>query len=119
MTPAIVEPKPGAMTRAAGTTAQAAAGHCAACRRVHRPGQVGRPGGAVVDKTVAPAGSPFAGMALARPLWPHQEKALAAFEEGRSRRAAATYLVVPPGGGKAASLSRAVRAYGRSKQPAL
>ena len=51
----------------------------------------------MVDKTVAPAGSPFAGMALARPLWPHQEKALAAFEQARRRRAATTYLVVPPG----------------------
>jgi len=38
-----------------------------------------------VDKTVAPAGTPFAGMALARPLWPHQEKALVAFEQGRNR----------------------------------
>src|SRR5690348_18091216 len=39
-------------------------------------------------------------MALARPLWPHQEKALAAFEHSRRRGAATTYLVVPPGGGK-------------------
>ena len=67
----------------------------------------------MVDKTVAPAGSPFAGMALARPLWPHQEKALAAFEEGRNRHAAATYLVVPPGGGKTLIGLEAVRRLGR------
>ena len=52
-------------------------------------------------------------MALARPLWPHQEKALAAFEEGRNRHAAATYLVVPPGGGKTLIGLEAVRRLGR------
>ena len=67
----------------------------------------------MVDKTVAPTGSPFAGMALARPLWPHQEKALAAFEQARSRHAAATYLVVPPGGGKTLIGLEAARRLGR------
>jgi superfamily II DNA or RNA helicase len=50
----------------------------------------------------------------ARPLWPHQEKALAAFEDGRNRRAAATYLVVPPGGGKTLIGLEAARRLGRN-----
>ncbi len=37
---------------------------------------------------------------LARPLWPHQAAALGAFERDRARGDRATYLVVPPGGGK-------------------
>ena len=67
----------------------------------------------MVDKTVAPAGRRSRRMALARPLWPHQEKALAAFEEGRNRHAATTYLVVPPGGGKTLIGLEAVRRLGR------
>ncbi|MEP7026054.1 MAG: DEAD/DEAH box helicase family protein, partial [Actinomycetota bacterium] len=46
------------------------------------------------------AAAGFRGTGLARPLWPHQKRALAAFERDRKRRKAATYIVVPPGGGK-------------------
>ena len=35
-----------------------------------------------------------------RPLWPHQVRALDALERDRARGDTATYLVVPPGGGK-------------------
>lgn len=45
-------------------------------------------------------GSVFGSTALARSLWPHQQEALAAFERDRERGDVATYLVVPPGGGK-------------------
>ena len=38
-------------------------------------------------------------MALARPLWPQQQRALAAFDATRAE-GRATYLVIPPGGGK-------------------
>ena len=38
-------------------------------------------------------------MALARPLWPQQQRALAAFDAARAE-GRATYLVIPPGGGK-------------------
>jgi len=44
--------------------------------------------------------SAFGTTALARPLWPHQQRALDAFESDRRGGNAATYLVVPPGGGK-------------------
>src|SRR5260370_38637231 len=37
---------------------------------------------------------------LMRPLWPHQVRALGALERDRARGDTATYLVVPPGGGK-------------------
>jgi superfamily II DNA or RNA helicase len=66
-----------------------------------------------VGGTVAAEGPPFAGTALARPLWPHQHKALEAFEQGRRRNAAATYLVVPPGGGKTLIGLEAARRLGR------
>jgi superfamily II DNA or RNA helicase len=46
-------------------------------------------------------------------LWPHQERALAAFDDGRRRHAASTYLVVPPGGGKTLIGLEAVRRLGR------
>jgi superfamily II DNA or RNA helicase len=38
----------------------------------------------------------FGDMRLVRSLWPHQERSLAALDPGNS----ATYVVVPPGGGK-------------------
>ena len=55
----------------------------------------------------------FGGMALGRPLWPHQDRALAAFELDRRRRQAATYIVVPPGGGKTLIGLEAARRLGR------
>jgi superfamily II DNA or RNA helicase len=42
----------------------------------------------------------FGGTRLMRPLWPHQVRALDALERDRARGDTATYLVVPPGGGK-------------------
>lgn len=45
-------------------------------------------------------GTVFGAARLVRPLWPHQRRALAAFERDRAQGDAATYLVVPPGGGK-------------------
>jgi superfamily II DNA or RNA helicase len=39
-------------------------------------------------------------MRLARPLWPHQQRALAAFDKDRVSGDMSTYLVIPPGGGK-------------------
>ncbi|HWG26747.1 TetR/AcrR family transcriptional regulator [Actinospica sp.] len=47
-----------------------------------------------------PAAVTFGTAKLSRPLWPHQQRALDAFERDRARGDAATYLVVPPGGGK-------------------
>jgi superfamily II DNA or RNA helicase len=47
-----------------------------------------------------PAAVAFGATTLSRPLWPHQERALDAFERDRARGDTATYLVVPPGGGK-------------------
>src|ERR1700677_4487536 len=51
----------------------------------------------------------FADARLTRPLWPHQERALA--RVGLSRDA--TYLVVPPGGGKTLIGLEAARRIGR------
>lgn len=51
----------------------------------------------------------FGDMRLARPLWPHQERALAALDPGNS----ATYVVVPPGGGKTLIGLEAARRLGR------
>jgi len=45
-------------------------------------------------------GSAFAGMRLGRGLWPHQQRALAAFDTDRATGDSSTYLVIPPGGGK-------------------
>jgi superfamily II DNA or RNA helicase len=45
-------------------------------------------------------GSAFAGVRLGRPLWPHQQRALAAFDQARVAGSKSTYLVIPPGGGK-------------------
>ena len=56
----------------------------------------------------------FADTALTRPLWPHQERALGALRPDRRRaEPAATYLVVPPGGGKTLIGLEAVRRIGR------
>ncbi|HEY6479834.1 MAG TPA: DEAD/DEAH box helicase family protein, partial [Streptosporangiaceae bacterium] len=53
----------------------------------------------------------FGDTALSRPLWPHQERALGVLRADRGR--AATYLVVPPGGGKTLIGLEAVRRIGR------
>src|ERR1700691_4302230 len=42
----------------------------------------------------------FAGVSPARSLWPHQERALRAFNADQATGDRSTYLVVPPGGGK-------------------
>jgi superfamily II DNA or RNA helicase len=55
----------------------------------------------------------FGGMALGRPLWPHQDRALAAFELDRRRHKSASYIVVPPGGGKTLIGLEAARRLGR------
>jgi superfamily II DNA or RNA helicase len=55
----------------------------------------------------------FGGMVLGRPLWPHQDRALAAFELDRRRHKTATYIVVPPGGGKTLIGLEAARRLGR------
>jgi superfamily II DNA or RNA helicase len=53
-----------------------------------------------VEEASGPAAAAFGKTMLGRPLWPHQERALDAFERDRARGDAATYIVVPPGGGK-------------------
>lgn len=57
--------------------------------------------------------SPFASASLARPLWPHQLHAIDAFERDRAGGDVATYLVVPPGGGKTLVGLEAARRLGR------
>jgi superfamily II DNA or RNA helicase len=59
---------------------------------------------------------PFGGTRLGRPLWPHQERALAAFEAARANTGKSAYLVVPPGGGKTLIGLEAAR---RLERPAL
>lgn len=58
-------------------------------------------------------GSAFGAARLAWPLRPHQQRALAAFERDRSTGDRATYLVVPPGGGKTLIGLEALRRLGR------
>jgi superfamily II DNA or RNA helicase len=53
----------------------------------------------------------FGGVGLTRPLWPHQARALAALDPARADKA--TYLVVPPGGGKTLIGLEAARRIGR------
>jgi hypothetical protein len=55
----------------------------------------------------------FDGIGLTRPLWPHQVRALAALDRDVARGDRATYLVVPPGGGKTLIGLEAVRRLGR------
>lgn len=57
--------------------------------------------------------APFSAARLDRPLWPHQRRALAAFEADRRAGDSATYLVVPPGGGKTLIGLEAARRLGR------
>jgi hypothetical protein len=45
-------------------------------------------------------GSAFAGVRLGHGLWPHQQRALAAFDRDRAAGESSAYLVIPPGGGK-------------------
>src|SRR5712691_11563275 len=64
----------------------------------------------------AQEGSPgdvLAGPQLTVPLWPHQERALRAFGADQACGARATYLVVPPGGGKTLIGLEAARRAGR------
>jgi superfamily II DNA or RNA helicase len=67
----------------------------------------------VAEGTVKQAAVAFGAVALSRPLWPHQDRALEAFERDRHRHKAATYLVVPPGGGKTLIGLEAARRLGR------
>ena len=59
----------------------------------------------------------FGGVSLTRTLWPHQARALGALDqaraEDRARAGKATYLVVPPGGGKTLIGLEAARRLGR------
>jgi superfamily II DNA or RNA helicase len=48
----------------------------------------------------ATAAGAFAGVSPGRSLWPHQERALRAFDADQAAGDRSTYLVVPPGGGK-------------------
>jgi superfamily II DNA or RNA helicase len=59
-------------------------------------------------------GSDFAGVRLGRPLWPHQQRALAAFDRTRVAGSKSTYLVIPPGGGKTLVGLEAARRLARS-----
>jgi superfamily II DNA or RNA helicase len=49
---------------------------------------------------MADHGPAFAGLRLQRRLWPHQQRALAAFDAALAAGSTSTYLVIPPGGGK-------------------
>ena len=55
----------------------------------------------------------FDGIGLTRPLWPHQVRALGALDRDVARGDRATYLVVPPGGGKTLIGLEAARRLGR------
>jgi superfamily II DNA or RNA helicase len=59
----------------------------------------------------------FGGVSLTRTLWPHQARALDALDQARAedqaRAGKATYLVVPPGGGKTLIGLEAARRLGR------
>jgi hypothetical protein len=55
----------------------------------------------------------FGGVSLSRSLWPHQVRALAALDRDVARGDRATYLVVPPGGGKTLIGLEAARRLGR------
>ena len=55
----------------------------------------------------------FDDISLNRPLWPHQVRALAALDRDVARGDRATYLVVPPGGGKTLIGLEAARRLGR------
>ena len=55
----------------------------------------------------------FDGISLNRPLWPHQVRALGALDRDVARGDRATYLVVPPGGGKTLIGLEAARRLGR------
>ncbi|HEY1640139.1 MAG TPA: DEAD/DEAH box helicase family protein [Streptosporangiaceae bacterium] len=69
-----------------------------------------------MTQTAGRSRSAFRGIELSRPLWPHQQRALDAFEKDRKRGDTSTYLVVPPGGGKTLIGLEALRRLGR---PAL
>ena len=75
-------------------------------------GDLAAPGGA--RGTALPgAPSSFGTAQLTWPLRPHQERALAAFERDRATGDRATYLVVPPDGGKTLIGLEALRRLGR------
>src|SRR5262245_36886726 len=87
----------------------------AVTERGRAPGRPG-PRGDSVRQTAGRSTSAFRGIQLSRPLWPHQQRALDAFEKDRKRGDRSTYLVVPPGGGKTLIGLEALRRLGR---PAL
>jgi superfamily II DNA or RNA helicase len=58
--------------------------------------------------------SAFAGIRLGRALWPHQQRALAAFDQATTAGDTSTYLVIPPGGGKTLIGLEAARRLGRA-----
>jgi superfamily II DNA or RNA helicase len=66
-----------------------------------------------VRETASPVGIQFGATGLKRPLWAHQQRALDAFDQGRKTSDSATYLVVPPGGGKTLIGLEAARRLGR------
>jgi len=58
----------------------------------------------------------FGGVSLTRTLWPHQARALGTLDQAdgaQARAGKATYLVVPPGGGKTLIGLEAARRLGR------
>ena len=55
----------------------------------------------------------FSGIQPRWALWPHQQRAIDAFKAGRRRGGKATYLVIPPGGGKTLIGLEAARRLGR------
>jgi len=58
-------------------------------------------------------GAQLEGSRLAVPLWPHQERALRAFDAGQAAGERSAYIVVPPGGGKTLIGLEAARRTGR------
>jgi superfamily II DNA or RNA helicase len=55
----------------------------------------------------------FSGAKLRHELWPHQQRALAAFDRSVAAGGSSSYLVVPPGGGKTLIGLEAARRLGR------
>src|SRR5215475_7457724 len=72
------------------------------------------PHSSVQDDPTAAACGPFGDARLDVPLWPHQARALAAFDDGQLPGSRSAYLVVPPGGGKTLIGLEAARRAGRT-----
>ena len=81
------------------------------------PGRGQNPAGHRIGPGAAPrtdrVAGVFDGIGLTRPLWPHQVRALGALDRDVARGDRATYLVVPPGGGKTLIGLEAARRLGR------